>query len=54
MKFSRMQFHCTKMSQYFPKPFRSIKVKTDLSTKIDLKNVTHVDTSSFCTENKFL
>ena len=48
------------MSQYFPKPFRSfggnIKVKIDLSnyaTKIDLKNVTHVDTSSFCTENKF-
>ena len=60
MKFSRMQFHCIKMSQYFPKPFRSfggnIKVKIDLSnyaTKINLKNVTHVDTSSFCTENKF-
>ena len=42
------------MSQYFPKPFRSIggniKVKVDLSnyaTKTDLKNVTHVDTSSF-------
>ena len=42
------------MSQYFPKPFRSfegnINVKVDLSndaTKIDLKNVTHVDTSSF-------
>ena len=42
------------MSQYFPKPFRSfagnISVKVDLSnyaTKTDLKNVTHVDTSSF-------
>ena len=43
-----------KMSQYFPKPFRSfggnINVKVDLSNygaKTDLKNVTHVDTSSF-------
>ena len=42
------------MSQYFPKPFRSfggnINVKVDLSnyaTKTDLKNVTHVDSSSF-------
>ena len=42
------------MSPYFPKPFRSfggnINVKVDLSnyaTKTDLKNVTHVDTSSF-------
>ena len=42
------------MSQYFPRPFRSsggnINVKVDLSnyaTKIDLKNVTYVDTSSF-------
>ena len=43
------------MSQYFPKPFNShfgdsIKVKIDLSnygTKTGLKNVTHVDTSSF-------
>ena len=44
-----------KMTQYFPKPFRSfgenIYVKVDLSnyatTKNDLKNVTHVFTSSF-------
>ena len=43
-----------KMSQYFPKLFRSfggnINVKVDLSnyaTKTDLENVTHVDTSSF-------
>ena len=42
------------MSQHFPKPFRRfagiIKVKIDLSnyaTKADIKNVTHVDTSSF-------
>ena len=42
------------MSQYFPKLFRSfgrnMNVKVDLSsyaTKTDLKNVTHVDTSSF-------
>ena len=42
------------MSQYFPKPFRSfggnINVKVDLSnfaTKADVKNVTHVHTSSF-------
>ena len=43
-----------KMSQYFPKPFRSfggnINVKVDLSnyaTKADIKNISHVDTSSF-------
>ena len=43
-----------RMSQYFPKPGKSfggnINVKIDLSnyvTKADLKNVTHVDTSSF-------
>ena len=42
------------MSQYFPKPFKSfgenINVKVDLSnyaTKTDLKNLTHIDTSSF-------
>ena len=42
------------MSQYLPKLFRSfwgnINVKNDLSnysTRTDLKNVTHVDTSSF-------
>ena len=42
------------MSQYFPKPFRisggNTNVKVDLSnyaTKTDLKNVTHVDNSSF-------
>ena len=42
------------MSQYFPKPYEpfggDINVKVDLSncaTKTDLKNVTHVDVSSF-------
>ena len=43
------------MSQYFPKPFNSylghsIKVKIDLSNyakKTDIKNISHVDTSSF-------
>ena len=42
------------MSEYFPKSFkvfgRNINVKIDLSnyaTKTDLKNVAHVDTSSF-------
>ena len=42
------------MSKYFPKPYesfgRDINVKIDLSnypTKDDIKNITHVDTSSF-------
>ena len=43
------------MSQYFPKPFNShfgdsITVKIDLSnyaTKADIKDISHVDTSSF-------
>ena len=49
-----MKFPRAKMSQYFPRQFRSfggnINVKVDLSnyaTKTDLKNITHVDTSSF-------
>ena len=43
-----------KMSQYFPKPYEpfggNINVTFDLSnfaTKDDIKNITHVDTSSF-------
>ena len=43
-----------KMSQYFPKPYKSfggdINVTVDLpnyATKDDIKNITHVDTSSF-------
>ena len=42
------------MSQYFPKPYETfdgdINVKVDLSsyaTKPDIKNISHVDTSSF-------
>ena len=42
------------MSQYFPKPYeqfgRDINVKVYLSnyaTKSDIKNISHVDTSSF-------
>ena len=42
------------MTQYFPKPYepfdRDINVKVDLSnyaTKADIKNITHIDTSSF-------
>ena len=43
-----------KISQYFPKPYEpsggDINVKIDLSnyaTKADIKNIAHVDTSSF-------
>ena len=49
-----LQFHCIKLSQYFPKlyePFGgNINVKVDLSnyaTEADIKNISHVDTSSF-------
>ena len=42
------------MKQYFPKPYEpfggDISVKVDLSnfaTKADIKNISHVDTSSF-------
>ena len=49
-----MQFHCVELSQYFPKrhkPFGGdINVKVDLpnyATKTDIKNISHVDTSSF-------
>ena len=42
------------MSQYYPKPYepfgRDINVKVDISnyaTKADIKNILHVDTSSF-------
>ena len=42
------------MSQYFPKSYKlfgeNINVKVDLSnqaTKVDIKNISHIDTSSF-------
>ena len=47
------------MSQYFPKPCEpfggDISVKVDLSnyaTKADMKNISHVDTSSFALKSK--
>ena len=49
-----MQFHCIKMSPYFPKPYEpfagDINVKVDLSiyaTKTDIKNISRVDNWSF-------
>ena len=49
-----IQFHCIKMSQYFPKPYEpfggDINVKVDLSnyaTKTDIKDIAHIDTSRF-------
>ena len=47
-----MQFHCIKISEYFPEPYepsgRDINVKVDLSnyaTKFDLKNAAGINTS---------
>ena len=49
-----------KMSQYFPKPEEpfggDINVAVDLSNyaaKDDIKDIAHVDTSSFAVKNKF-
>ena len=49
-----MRFRCIKLGQYFPKPYETfggdINVRVDLSnyaTKTDIKNISHVDTSSF-------
>ena len=48
-----MQFHRIKMSKYFLKPYKSFgknNAKVYLSnyaTKTDIKNISHVDTSSF-------
>ena len=48
------------MSQYYPKPYEpfggDINVKVDLSnyaTKTDLKNISHVDVSSFALKSNF-
>ena len=58
MKFYRIQFHCKRMSQYFPKPYEpfggDINVKVDLSyyaTKSDLKNATGTDTSKLAAKS---
>ena len=47
------------MSQYFPRPFRSfagnVNVKADLlnsAAKTNLKNITHIDTSSSALKKK--
>ena len=47
----------SKMIQYFSKPYKSfggdINVRVDLSnyaTKTDIKNISHVDTSSFASK----
>ena len=49
------------MSQYFPKPYEpfggDINVKVDLSnyaTKADIKNILHIDTSSFALKKKLV
>ena len=54
-----VQYHI-KMSQYSPKPYSpfsgDINIKVDLSnyaTKADIKNITHVDTSSFALKTNF-
>ena len=54
MKVSWMLLYCRKKSQYFPKPYEpfggDFNVKVDLcnyATKADIKNISHVDTSSF-------
>ena len=55
-----MQFNCIKLSKYFPKlyePFgKNINVKVDLSNyaaKGDIKNISHVDTSSFALQTNW-
>ena len=56
-----MQFHCTNIySHYFLKPCeqfgRDINFKVDLSnyaTKADIKNISHIDTSSFALKSNF-
>ena len=49
------------MSKYYPKPYmpfgRNIIVKVDLwnyATKTDIKNISHVDTSSFALKTIWL
>ena len=58
MKFSWMEFHCIKFSQYFPKPYDpfggDINVEVGLSnyaTNIDLNNATAIDTSKLAAKS---
>ena len=56
-----MQFHCTNIySHYFLKSWeqfgRDINFKVDLSNyaaKADIKNISHIDTSSFALKSNF-
>ena len=50
----RQVCYCIKMSQYFPKSYEpfggDVNFKVDLSSyaaKVDIKNISHIDTSSF-------
>ena len=58
MKFCQIQFYYTKMSQYFPTPYKPfggvINVKVEFSnyeTKSDLKNTTGTDTSKLAAKS---
>ena len=49
-----MQFYCIKVTQYFSEPYEpfhgDINVKvasSNYATKTDIKNISHVNTSSF-------
>ena len=53
-----MEFHCIKLSQYFPKPYDpfggDINVEVGLSnyaTNIDLNNTTAIDTSKLAAKS---
>ena len=53
-----MEFHCIKLSQYFPKPYDpfggDINVEVGLSnyaTNIDLNNATAIDTSKLAAKS---
>ena len=56
-----MKFPCIKRSHYFPKSYEpfggDINLKVDLSnytTKADMKNISHVDTSSFALKSNLV
>ena len=58
MKCSGMEFHCIKLSQYFPKPYDpfggDINVEVGLSnyaTEVDLNNATGIDTSKLAAKS---
>ena len=56
-----MKFPCIKRSHYFPKSYElfggDINLKVDLSnytTKADMKNISHVDTTSFALKSNLV